>query len=192
MSGKHRTQRSDAAANVERVRAAALDLLGGGADPSMAEVAARAGVSRQTVYSHFPTRQALYDALVDGLIEATARTMGTDLPPDPEAGLAAWLERAWGLVDAYPALLNPALFAHRSASASDVMEEHEPLVGGLRRVLEEASARGVLVAGASPDWLVAAVIALGHAAGQEVAARRMTADEAGEAFRSGALRLCLG
>lgn len=193
MSGKQRTQRSDAAANVERVRAAALDLLGGGADPSMAEVAARAGVSRQTVYSHFPTRQALYDALVDGLVETTARTMGADLPPDPRAGLETWLERAWDLVDAYPALLNPALVAHRSATAGgDVMEEHEPLVGGLRRVLEEASTRGMLVADASPDWLIAAVIALGHAAGQEVAAHRMSADEAGEAFRSGALRLCLG
>jgi hypothetical protein len=40
------------------------------------------------------------------------------------------------------------------------------------------------------EWLVAAIIGLGHAAGQEVAAGRMPADVAGPAFRESVLRLC--
>lgn len=38
-------------------------------------------------------------------------------------------------------------------------------------------------------WYVAAIIALGHAAGQEVTAGRMTAAQAGAAFRESALRV---
>jgi len=192
VSEKQRPQRSDATANVGRLKAAALDLIGSGSDPSMGEIAAAAGLSRQTAYSHFPSRQALYDALVVHLVAAAAEVLDADLPADPTAGLEAWLARAWSLIDEYPALLNPAVFdASSRTSNTELMTEHEPIIGGLRRVLERASEQDLLPGGASPDWLVAAVIALGHAAGQEVAAARMGAKDAGVAFRSGALRLCL-
>jgi AcrR family transcriptional regulator len=192
VSGKLRPRRSDATANVGRLQAAALDLLGRGSDPSMGEIAAAAGVSRQTAYSHFHSRQALCDALVAHVVAVAAEALDADLPADPVAGLESWLDRAWSLIDEYPALLNPALYAGSSrTSDTEVMSEHEPVVGGLRRVLERAREHDLLPAGASPDWLVAAVIALGHAAGQEVTAGRMRATDAGAAFRSGALRLCL-
>lgn len=192
VSGKPRPQRRDATANLGRLQAAALDLLGRGSDPSMGEIAAAAGVSRQTAYSHFPSRQALYDALVTHVVGAAAEALDADLPADPVAGLESWLDRAWGLIDEHPALLNPALFAGSSGTPdTEVMSEHEPVLGGLRRVLERAREQDLLPAGASPDWLAAGVIALGHAAGQEVTAGRMRAPDAGAAFRSGALRLCL-
>jgi len=192
VSGKSRPQRSDATANLGRLQAAALDLLGRGSDPSMGAIAAAAGVSRQTAYSHFASRQALYDALVTHVVALAAEALDADLPSEPVSGLESWLDRAWSLIHEYPALLNPALFAGSSrASDTELMSEHEPVVGGLRRVLEQAGEHDLLPAGASPDWLVAAVIALGHAAGQEVTAGRMRATDAGVAFRSGALRLCL-
>lgn len=192
MSEKQRLQRSDATANVGRLKAAALDLLGSGSDPSMGEIAAAAGLSRQTAYSHFSSRQALYDALVTHLVAAAVEVLDADLPAEPRAGLEVWLDRAWSLIHEYPALLNPAVFAGSSRSSdADVMAEHEPVAGGLRRVLERAREQDLLPAGASTDWLVAAVIALGHAAGQEVTAGRMRASDAGAAFRSSVLRLCL-
>jgi hypothetical protein len=43
----------------------------------------------------------------------------------------------------------------------------------------------------SEAWIVTAVIALGHAAGQQVAAGRMSPDEAGAAYRDSVLRLVL-
>ena len=185
-----RPRRSDAAANEARILAAALALLADGTDPSMAEVSAAAGVSRQTVYSHYPSRKALIAAVRSHLTAASSAALAGDLPAEPVAGLHAWLSRAWQLIDAYPALLNPVLFA-AADDQGDVVVEHEPVIGGLRRVLAVADADRVLADDASPDWLVAAVIALGHAAGQEVAAGRLGAAEAGAAFRSGALRLCV-
>jgi AcrR family transcriptional regulator len=192
VSGSRRPQRSDATANVGRLIAAALDLLGRGADPSMGEIAAAAGLSRQTAYSHFSSRQALYDALVAHLVDAAAEALDAGLPAQPRAGLEVWLDRAWGLIHDHPALLNPAVFAGSSRRPdTEVMAEHEPVTSGLRRVLERAREHDLLPAATSTGWLVAAVIALGHAAAQEVTAGRMPGDDAGAAFRSSALRLCL-
>ena len=188
---RSRPRRSDAEANTTRICEAALDLLGRGENPSMAQIAERAGLSRQTVHNHFPTRRTLYRTLRDALIsEAAARLDDEALPDDPAAALREWLSRAWQLLDAYPAMLNPSLFAD-SDSAGDTMEEHAPIVGGLRRILGDAAKCGLLTEPGGIDWLVAAVIALGHAAGQEVASGRLTRIEAGAAFREGALRLCL-
>lgn len=188
---RRRARRSDAEANTARIRDAALDLLARGDAPSIAQIAAAAGLSRQTVHGHFPNRATLFRALGDHLVaEAAARLDAEDLPMDPVAGLREWLTRAWQLIDRYPALLNPALFADPELSG-DSLEEHEPVVGGLRQVLRAAADAGVLADDAATDWLVAAVIALGHAAGQEVAANRMSRTEGGAAFLDGALRLCL-
>jgi hypothetical protein len=41
------------------------------------------------------------------------------------------------------------------------------------------------------DWLVAATIGLGHAAGQEASAGRMSVTAAGAAFRDSVLRITL-
>jgi AcrR family transcriptional regulator len=59
-----RSLRSDAAANRERLlAAAAVAVRGGGEKVPMATIAAAAGVGIGTLYRHYPTREALLEAL---------------------------------------------------------------------------------------------------------------------------------
>jgi AcrR family transcriptional regulator len=185
-----RKKREDAQANAAGIVRAAAELLAAGADPSMADIAARAGVSRQTLYAHFDRRSDLFDLLVERLtLEVAAQLGGPPLPDEPRAGIAEWAARSWRVLEANPALLNPALFAHRDSGADGTA--HEPITGGLRQVLRAAAAAGLLAPGASVDWLVTAVLTIGHAAAGEFAAGRMTSAAAGTAFQDAAVRLCL-
>jgi AcrR family transcriptional regulator len=59
-----RKPRADAARNRERLlKAATAVFSAGGADASLEAVARRAGVGIGTLYRHFPTREALYEAV---------------------------------------------------------------------------------------------------------------------------------
>jgi TetR/AcrR family transcriptional regulator, mexCD-oprJ operon repressor len=77
------------AAIQDRVAEAILDvaanlLAGGGEPPSMADIAAAAGVGRATLYRHFPTREQLLQALSTNARDATAsRLAEADLDTVP-------------------------------------------------------------------------------------------------------------
>ncbi|ONI85019.1 TetR family transcriptional regulator [Saccharothrix sp. ALI-22-I] len=85
--------RADARRNQERIVAVAGDAIAEhGADASLEEIARRAGVGSATLHRHFPTRQALLEAVFRDRVEALcdqARSIAAELPPGP--ALAAWL-----------------------------------------------------------------------------------------------------
>ena len=72
--------------------AAAVELLAEGADPSVAEIAERADVSRRTVYLYFPTVEQL---LADAALEAARATVEPRFEGSDDVG-----ERVEGLVRA--------------------------------------------------------------------------------------------
>src|SRR3984885_11076494 len=80
-----RPLRADARRNRERVLEAARAAFGAeGSDVSLDEIARRAGVGAGTVYRHFATKEALFEAVVfDRIAELVeeARTLSKD--PDP-------------------------------------------------------------------------------------------------------------
>jgi AcrR family transcriptional regulator len=188
---RSRKRRTDADRSRAAVLDAAIAVLGRRADASVEDIAAAAGVVRQTVYAHFPSRTALIGAVVERLTSETAAGLANlDLQTPPaEEALRRWLQAAWAIIERYPVLLSPAIAD--VVPAADESERHEPVTAQLTEVIRRGRRTGVFEKTSPESWAIAAVIALGHAAGQEVAAERMSPSDAGVAFRDGVLRLVL-
>ncbi|MEU1377401.1 helix-turn-helix domain-containing protein [Streptomyces triculaminicus] len=88
-----RRMRADARRNAEKITAAAGALVAEhGADASLEEIARRAGVGSATLHRHFPTRQALLEAVFKNRVETLCARAGDLLgEPDPGQALATWL-----------------------------------------------------------------------------------------------------
>jgi AcrR family transcriptional regulator len=183
-----RGRRADAQRNVAAILDAAVVLLGHRPDAGMDDIAAAAGVARQTVYAHFRSRRALLDAVLERITAEVVAALDTvDLDEgSATVALRRWLDTAWGLLERYPVLLTPAM----PVIASDQeVERHEPVTGRLLPLIRRGQRSGEFDRRLSPGWLMAATIALGHAAGQEVAAGRMTQRQAGAAFTTAVMRV---
>ncbi|MFI6514164.1 TetR/AcrR family transcriptional regulator [Spirillospora sp. NPDC050679] len=181
-------RRADAERSRAAVLAAAVRLLNERPDTGMAAIAEAAEVTRQTVYAHFPTRGDLVAAVIDHITAEVAEAMDAAAPdegPAPDA-LLRLLDAGYVAATRYRGL--------RELAASPVTREadrtrHDPITARLRRVVERGREDGKFERRFPSSWLVAAVLALAHAAGEEAAAGRMTDEEAREAVRSGALRV---
>jgi AcrR family transcriptional regulator len=88
-----KVQRADARRNRGRVLDAARDCFAeSGLDAQMDEIAARAGVGVGTVYRHFPTKQALAEAIAADHFDRLAASAIAGLDnPDPWEGFARFL-----------------------------------------------------------------------------------------------------
>src|ERR1700684_2728524 len=89
-----RRPRADAARNRERVlEDAQAEISAGGPDASLEAVARRAGVGIGTLYRHFPTREALFEAVyrreVDHLADLAEQLRADDVAPTE--ALRRWL-----------------------------------------------------------------------------------------------------
>ena len=110
-----RKPRADAVRNHERVLEAAKWVFGtGGSDASLEAVARRAGVGIGTLYRHFPTREALFEAVYRREVEQLAE-LAEQLKPDaaPVDALRRWLRANVELIATKKGMLAAlALAAH--------------------------------------------------------------------------------
>jgi AcrR family transcriptional regulator len=150
------------------------------------DIARAAGVSRQTVYAHFPSREALLDAVVErATAEVTAAldAAGLDRAPPAEA-LIRLLDAGWQVAARYPFLWQlPAVGPDQDA------DRHGPVLDRLLEVIRRGQESGDFDRTLSPGWLLTAALALGRAAEDEVKAGRMTIAEASHAVHHSFLRL---
>jgi AcrR family transcriptional regulator len=90
----HRPKRADARRNYDKLIAAGRDAFTeDGSGASLEDVARRAGVGIGTLYRHFPSRQALLEAVYVEEVDALCRS-AVDLAGEPPwEALVAWLHR---------------------------------------------------------------------------------------------------
>jgi AcrR family transcriptional regulator len=169
---------------------AAIEVLGRDPRASMEEIAATAGVSRQTVYAHYRSREILLRAVVELISTQVIAVVEAERLDEGRAidALGRWARACWGLMERYPLLFNAAIPA--AADHDDDYERHRPIIGPLRGLIVRGQRSGDIDGRLPPDWVVAAILALGHASGAEVAGGRMTVTAAGAAFRTAVLRIC--
>ena len=136
-----RPKRADARANHDKLVAAARALFADkGTSAPLEEVAERAGVGIGTLYRHFPTRQALLEAVYVDEVEAMARA-GADLAGlPPWEALSQWLHQYVGFA-ATKRALNEALME----TDSDVLLTcRTAIVGAGTPLVERAQRAGVV------------------------------------------------
>jgi TetR/AcrR family transcriptional repressor of mexCD-oprJ operon len=170
-------RRAIAERNVEAILDAAERLLERHAQASIAAVASEAGVSRVTVYAHFPKREQLLEAVVERAVRRTGDAMDA-IEPDsdpPLAALARLIATGWRELDHNRAI---AQAAAEQLSPAALMRAHEAALRHLRQLVERGRAAGDFRSDLPTDWLVSSALALMHACGDEVRAGRIDPERA--------------
>jgi AcrR family transcriptional regulator len=183
---RRRRQRSDARQSVAAVLDAAIQTLGERPDASVDEIARTAGVSRQTVYAHFPSRDALIDAVIEqASAEFTALLDGLDPDQAPPAqALTRLMDAGWQVAARYPFLwLQPAVDPGKDA------DRHAPVLDRMLDIVRRGQASGDFDASVPAHWLLSACLALGRATEDEVKSGRMTIEQGTRAMHQSVLRL---
>ena len=157
----------------------AADLLARrGEPPSMADVAAAAGVARATLYRYFPTRERLLQALTTYAVDATVTQLAQadlDTVPVPE-GIARLVRLVAAAGSKYAAVIGPM----RTTPASPEEQQIGTMIAALlRRGVDDGTFRGDLTADELGFVLgqllqAAARMAAEHQAGVEKAAALIT------------------
>lgn len=174
MCAEEQQVRADVQRNRDNVLKAAVRVLSENPEASMQEIAEASDLGRTTIYRHFPSREALVNALFAQLVDEATRRFAESL----ELGGSAreCLERL-GPVVAELAAEYRFLDVHR-----DLEREHnEPgEEDPLRIWFERAHAEGEITQLFPAEWQYRMLGAMARGASEELLAGRMSVTETGE------------
>ena len=146
MKISRRKPRSDAIENRERLIEAAKEVLGqGGPDASLEAVARRAEVGIGTLYRHFPTREALFQAVYRHEVEQLIK-LAEDLRGKSDAmeALRAWMHAYVELVATKRGLLGALAVAVTESSKAMYAELSVRVTASVKVLLERGISAGAL------------------------------------------------
>ena len=173
MSTTPKRRRADAERNIASITDAALEALASDPDASMAEIARRAGVVRATIYMHFPTREALLDAVMERATTQVADAIRAAEPDrgEPQEALERVIRATWEELSQFHGVL--AINIGRM-SAKELRRRHLPMTTQFIPLLERGQADGVFRSDVSAEWLIAVIRAIVHLASTELQAGRLS------------------
>lgn len=153
-----RAPRADAARNRERLLAAAKAVFSaGGVEASLEAVARRAGVGIGTLYRHFPTREALFEAVYRREVEelaALADALVEQCPPGE--ALRRWVSANVEFIATKKGMAAAlALAAHNKDLTAFSFER---LTRALALLLDRARSDGALRTDVAPPELLRAIV----------------------------------
>jgi len=136
-------RRADARRNRQKLLSAARALIDvQGRDLALEEVARRAGVAIGTLYNHFPTRQALFQALfADDAEVLRQRAEEWRSDPDPAEALIRWL-RLQLEYGARGRSMGATVMNMRHEEGSPVQQKHTAMHEAGAALLQRAQANG--------------------------------------------------
>lgn len=165
--------RADARKNRDHLLAVARDVLtADGADASLRDVARRADVGLGTLYRHFPTREALLEALLRGSFDTlTARAADLGASAPPADALVGWLREAVAVAHAHRGVV-AAMVAAIADPESALHASCVTMRAAGTRLLERAQAAGAARPDVDGEDLFALLGALAWLADQPALAPR--------------------
>jgi AcrR family transcriptional regulator len=161
MQAQAKRPRADAERNRARLLGAARAAFASGQDTvTLDQIARDAGVGIGTLYRHFPTREALVEALYrKELGDLCASADDLLHAHSPDRALRAWMSGFADYVTAKREMEDAirAVFASGTVTVSQAREE---LAEAVRAILEAGAADGTLRAGIRPQDVVAMIVGI--------------------------------
>ena len=174
-------RRADAERSITRILDAAVDALASEPDASMAQIARQAGVVRATIYVHFPTREALLEAVTHRAIAEVARVIDAAEPDQgaPAAALERVVSESWRTLGRYHGLVAVNVQQHGHEALRD---RHASVLDRLEPLIERGQADGSFRSDVPVAWHLSMVLALIHAASGELRTGRIDHGDAEDAL----------
>jgi AcrR family transcriptional regulator len=174
-------RRADAERSIARILDAAVDALASDPEASTAEIARRAGVVRATIYVHFPTREALLEAVTRRAIADVEQVINATEPHHgpPAEALARVVDASWQRLGRYHALVAINTQQHGHA---ELRQRHSSVLATLEPLIQRGQADGTFRVDVPAAWHLSMVMALIHAASGELSAGRLNDADAGTAL----------
>ncbi|UBU16409.1 TetR/AcrR family transcriptional regulator [Nonomuraea gerenzanensis] len=169
-------RRADAERNIAAILAAATRLLSSDPAASVAAIAKAAGVGRVTLYGHFPSREALVEAVLNhviGAADAALEDPALETVPAPEA-MAALLRSSWEILDQHRRLF---VAADRTMATERIRQHHDRPLRRVERLIERGRRNGDFRTDLPLSWLVSMFFSLVHGAAQEREAGRLAPED---------------
>jgi AcrR family transcriptional regulator len=178
-AGSHaasRAMRADARRNRERLLEAALRAFSSGEEVTLETIASQAGVGIGTLYRHFPTREALVEAVYRSELARLRDTAGELLASlTPDAALRAWMDGFADYVTAKHGMAE-TLRAIAATGTISPAQTQQTLTATIKSLLDAGAAAGTLRGDVAAEDVLASMTGICLVAGtpgQRAQARRL-------------------